>query len=304
MDLTWLNYHHLYYFWTVAREGSIAKACSKLNLTQPTISSQIRRLEEALGETLFNRVGRGLVLTDVGQIVYRYAEEIFSLGQEMVEGLRGRSSGRPLRLAVGVADVLPKLIAYRILAPVLEREDAVQINCQEGKMEYLLADLALHRLDLVLTDTPMNAASRVRAFNHFLGSCGVSLFAHKSKAAFYRKGFPDRLKDAPFLLPTTNNLLRRDVDQWFASQGIRPRIVGEFQDSALIKAFGHAGVGLFFGPSAIEAEIKAQHDVQVVERIEEMEESYYAISVERRIKHPAVATVVETARSQLFEATE
>lgn len=304
MDLTWLNYHHLYYFWTVAREGSIARACAHLNLTQPTISNQIRQLEETLGEPLFNRVGRGLVMTDVGQVVYGYAEEIFSLGQEMVENLQGRSGSRPLRLNVGIADVLPKLIAYRILAPVLTRQDPVHLICQEGKLDHLLAELALHRLDLVLTDAPMNAITRVHAFNHLLGSCGITLFAPKGQAARYRKGFPRSLDNAPFLLPTTNNLLRRDADQWFASKGIRPRVVGEFQDSALIKAFGHAGAGLFFGPTAIEEEIQTQYRVQVVERIEEVEENYYAISVERRIKHPAVAVIVDAARLHLFKTTE
>ena len=298
--MEWLNYHHLLYFWMVARTGSIARASTELRLAQPTISGQLRTLEEYLGERLFNRVGRGLVLTDVGQVVYRYADEIFSLGRELNDVLKGRPQGRPLRLLVGISDALPKLIAYRLLQPALTMTHPVRIVCHENKPERLLTELSSHHLDMVLTDAPLTAATRVRAFNHLLGSCGVSLFASPGLASVYRRNFPRSLDGAPFLLPLENVTLRRSLEQWFEANGIHPKVVGEFQDSALMGTFGQGGVGIFASPSVIEKEVRSHYRVKVIGRVESIVERFYAISVERKLKHPAVVAISEAARSDLF----
>ncbi len=300
--MEWLNYHHLLYFWMVARTGSIARASRELRLAQPTISGQLRTLEEYLGEKLFHRVGRGLALTDVGQVVYRYAEEIFSLGQELNDVLKGRPRGRPLRLLVGISDAVPKLIAYRLLRPALTMGQPIRLVCHEDKPERLLTELSSHNLDIVLTDSPLTAATRVRAFNHLLGSCGVTLFASAELASVYRRSFPASLEGAPFLLPLENVTLRRSLEHWFESNRIHPKVVGEFQDSALIGTFGQGGVGVFAAPSAIEKEVRAHYRVKVIGRVESIVESFYAISVERKLKHPAVVAISEAARSDLFRA--
>jgi len=300
----WLNYHHLFYFWNVAREGSIAQACQKLPVAQPTISGQIRALEDAIGEKLFRRSGRGLVLTDTGQVVYGYASEIFSLGRELTNTLKGHASERPLRLTVGVTDVFPKLLAYRVLEPVFAMSEPVQIVCQEGKTENLLAELSIHGLDLVLADAPLNPSVRIRAYNHLLGECGVSIFAAEALAAAYRKNFPQSLDGAPFLMPTNNTMRRRSLDQWFDMHGIHPQMVGEFEDSALIEVFGQSGLGLFAAPSAMENEIQEQYDVHRIGHLEAIRESFYAISIERRVKNPAVSIIVETARYRLFSGEQ
>lgn len=298
--MEWLNYHHLLYFWTVAREGSIARACDKLLLAQPTISGQLRKLEKAVGAKLFIRSGRGLALTDTGRVVYRYAEEIFSLGRELGDALKGRPTGRPYRLMVGLADVLPKLIAYRILKPALELEEPVEIVCEEDKPERLLADLALHKLDIVLSDAPLGPEVRILAYNHLLGDCGTTIFAAPALAAAHRAGFPDSLEGAPFLLPTPNTALRRSLDHWFEAAGFRPKVRGVLGDSALLKTFGQAGVGLFAAPTAVETEIRTQYAVDVVGRLDAVREPYYVISVERKLKHPAVVAISEAARLSLF----
>lgn len=300
MPANWLNYHHLLYFWTVAREGSIARACDKLLLAQPTISGQLRELEQALGEKLFARVGRGLVLTETGQIVYRYADEIFSLGQEMMDTLRGRPTGRPLRLVVGVSDILPKQIAYRLLRPALTMPTPVQVICREDKSDRLLAELSIHGLDILLTDAPMSPTVKVRAFNHLLGECGVSVVGTAELVRMYRAGFPRSLDGASFLLPTSNSTLRRSLDQWFEANAIRPAIRAEFEDSALLKVFGQEGLGLFVVPTAVEEEICRQYGVRLVGRLESVVERFYAISVERRLKHPAVLAISEAARKTLL----
>ena len=298
--MEWINYHHLLYFWTAAKEGSIARACEKLTLAQPTISGQLRLLEEALGEKLFTRAGRGLVMTEVGRVVFRYADEIFSLGREMQDVLKGRPAARPLRLFVGISDMVPKLIAYRVLQPALAMSESVHLICEEGSPEHLLADLAEHRLDVVLSDTPVSSLVRVKAFNHLLGTCGVTLFAVSKIAVRYRKEFPASLDDAPFLLPTKGSSLRNALDQWFDEHKIRPRLVGEFKDSALMKTFGQAGAGIFAAPSAIEKEVREHYKVGVVGRVDSITERFYAISVERKLKHPAVVAIREAARDRLF----
>jgi LysR family transcriptional activator of nhaA len=270
-------------------------------LAQPTISGQIRTLENNLGEKLFARSGRSLVLTDVGRVVFRYAEEIFGLGRELMDTLRGQPTGRPIRFIVGVADVLPKLVAYRLLEPTVCLSEPVQIICREGRPDRLLAELAVHELDVVLSDAPIGPTVKVRAFSHFLGECGVSFFGAASLAAVHRRRFPRSLDGAPFLFPTDNAALRRSLDQWFDSQGIRPRVVGEFQDSALMKVFGQAGRGVFAAPSVIEAEVRRQYGVRLIGRTDHVRERFYAISVERKIKHPAVAAICEAAHQKLFD---
>ena len=298
--MEWLNYHHLHYFWVVAREGSIAHASARLSLAPPTISGQIHALEEALGEKLFTRVGRHLVLTEVGRVVLRYADEIFTLGSELIDTLQGRPTGRPLRLVVGVADVLPKLIAYRLLAPALHLSTPVQVICREGKLERLLAELALYELDVVLSDAPSGTPNTIRAFNHVLGECGIALFGTPALAATYGPGFPDSLDGAPFLLPTDNTMLRRAFEQWFNATGIRPRVMGEFEDSALLTVFGQTSLGIFPAPTVIAAEVQQQYGVEVIGRLEDVRERFYAIALERKLKHPAIIALSEAARQTLF----
>lgn len=298
--MEWLNYHHLLYFWAVAKEGSIARACEKLRLAQPTISGQLRLLEETLGEKLFTKAGRGLTMTEVGQVVYRYADEIFGLGRELQDVLKGRPRGRPLRLHVGVSDLVPKLIAYRVLHPVLKMSEPVQIVCDEDTPDRLLAALAEHRLDVVLSDAPITSMMPVKAFNHLLGTCGVTLFAAPQLAARHRKDFPACLDAAPFLLPMEGSSLRRSLEQWFDSANVRPKLVGEFKDGALMKTFGQAGAGVFAAPSAIAKEIREHYQVVIVGKIDSIVERFYAISVERKLKHPAVVAISEAARGVLF----
>jgi LysR family transcriptional regulator, transcriptional activator of nhaA len=298
--MEWMNYHHLLYFWTVAKEGSIARACEKLGLAQPTISGQLRQLEDVLGEKLFTRAGRGLVLTEVGQVVYRYAEEIFSVGRELMDVLKGRPGGRPARFTVGISDLVPKLIAYQVLAPALSLADPIHLVCHEDKPQNLLAELSSHGLDMVLTEAPITSSTNVRAFNHLLGSCGVTIFAAAHLAARYRRKFPDSLDNAPFLLPMEGCTLRRSLDQWFEEAGLRVRCVGEFQDSALLKVFGQAGAGLFAAPSVIDEEVRKRYNAAAVGRVDSIVERFYAITVQRKLKHPAVVTIAETARTQVF----
>lgn len=299
--MDWLNYHHLLYFWMTAREGTIAQASKQLRLAQPTITGQIRALENTLGEKLFARAGRNLVLTDVGRLVYRYANEIFSLGSELTDVLKGRpGGGRPVRLVVGVSDALPKLIAYELLTPALALAESIQMICYEDRPERLLAELATSGLDVVLADAPVGSSVRIRAFNHLLGSCGVSFFGTPSLAVKYRKNFPASLDGAPFLLPLESSTLRRSLDQWFESQRVRPRVAGEFQDSALMKVFGQAGIGVFAAPTVIENEVRRHYGVTVLGRTEAVIERFYAISVERKLKHPAVVAISEAARQKLF----
>jgi LysR family transcriptional activator of nhaA len=298
--MEWLNYHHLLYFWTVAREGSVVRAGELLSLTQPTISGQIRALERALGEKLFIRAGRGLALTEMGRTVYAYAEEIFSLGRELLDTVRGRPTGRPIRLVVGVADVLPKLVAYRLLGPALRLPEPVRLVCREDSPDQLVAELAMHRLDLVLSDTPIGPGLSVRAFNHLLGECGVSVFGAPRLAAAHRRRFPRSLDGAPMLLPLPGTAVRRSLDDWFEAQGMRPAVVGEFEDSALLKVFGQSGAGLFCAPSVLEAEVRRHYRVRRLGRIEAVRERFYAISAERRLKNPAVVAICDAARHELF----
>jgi LysR family transcriptional activator of nhaA len=297
-----LNYNHLRYFWAAAREGGITRAARKLHVAQPSLSAQIRRLEATLGEKLFTRSGRTVALTEMGRIAFRYAEEIFGLGQEMVEAFAGRPTGRPARVRVGIVNVIPKLIAYRLLEPALRLPEPVRLECLEDDPDSLLAELALHRLDVVLADTPVPPAVRIQAYSHLLGECGVSFFATKEVAEDRRPGFPRSLDGAPVLLPTENTSQRRSLQQWFDKEGIRPRVVAEFEDSSLLKAFGQAGCGLFPAPSAVEEDVCAHYAVSVVGRIP-VRDRFYALTVQRRIRHPAVVAISEQARLTLGRET-
>ena len=298
--MEWLNYHHLLYFWTVAREGSIVRASEQLTLSQSTISEQIRSLEASLGEALFARVGRNLVLTEMGQMVYRYADEIFAIGRELMDTVQGRPTDRPLRVMVGITDVVPKLVAYRLLEPALHLDQAVKIVCREGKLDQLLAELATYDLDVVLSDAPISPMVKVRAFNHLLGECGVTFCGTKALVAAYQSDFPQSLEDAPLLLPTENTTMRRALDHWFEVEGLRPRVVAEFEDSALLKVFGQQGLGLFVAPTIIETEVQKQYGVELLGRVETIRERFYALTVNRRLRHPAVVAMSEAAQQVLF----
>lgn len=298
--MDWLNYHHLLYFWMAAKEGGISRASEKLHLAQPTLSSQIQKLEKSMGTKLFDRVGRTMVLTDAGQMVYRYADEIFTLGRELNDALGGLPTRDSLRLTVGVPDVLPKLVVYQLLKPAIEIDQNVQLVCYEGKLADLLADLALHRLDVVLADAPVTPATHIRAFNHLLGESEVTVFGTSELTKQHKRDFPKSLTGARMLLPTQNTSLRRALEQWFDANDIRPQVVHEIEDSAVLKVFGQHGEGLFVAPSAIEAEICRQYGVRIVGRISDVKERFYAISVERRLKHPAVVAISDAAREQLF----
>jgi len=298
--MTTLNYHHLRLFQAVAREGNLTRASERLHLTPQTVSSQIRDLETAIGEQLFRRSGRRMFLTDAGQVALRYSGEIFSLGQELLETLRGQPTGRPVRIHVGAPDALPKLIVHRLLEPALHLDEPIHLFCREGSPAELLGDLAVHRLDVVLSDSPIPPMAKVRAYNHLLGTCGVTFMAEAELAEALRDDFPASVDGAPVLLPSEDAVLRRDLDGWFDQLGVRPMIVGEFEDSALLKSFGQAGEGFFAVPTVVEEEVARQYRVQAIARTEEVTESFYAISVERRVRHPAVVAICEAARTQLF----
>ena len=272
--MDWLNYHHLLYFWMVVREGGVSRAAEKLRLAQPTVSAQLRQLEAALGDKLFERHGRHLVLTDVGRLVYRYADEIFGLGRELLEALRGRPSAeRPLPLSVGVANAVPKLIVHRLLLPAVSGETPVHLVCREDSTETLLGELATHALDVVLTDVPAPAHVRVKVFSHLLGESDTSFVAAGPLAA----------------------KLRRALDQGFEAEDLHPRIVGEFDDSALMKAFGQAGHAAFPAPTVTAREVARQYRARAVGRVQAVRERYYAISAERRLKHPGVLAITTAA---------
>ncbi|PLX47102.1 MAG: transcriptional activator NhaR [Desulfobulbaceae bacterium] len=300
--MEWLNYHHLFYFWTVMREGSVTAASAKLSLAQSTVSAQLSKLEENLGAKLFKRVGRTLEPTDMGHLVFRYADEIFSLGREMMNSLKGRPVAGPLSLKVGIVDVVPKLVAKKLLDSTRTLPERVRLICHEGKNENLLAEMALHNLDVVLTDTPLPPGSRIKAYNHLLGECGVSFFGVERLAEPRRQGFPQSLDGALMLLPVAMSTLRGMLERWFEKIGVQPIIIGEFEDSALMKVFGQAGEGIFMAPSIIEKEVKMQYQVELVGRTKDVREKFYAISVERIIKHPAVAAISEAAHEKLFFA--
>ena len=295
-----LNYKQLHHFWTVAKAGSIKRGSEQLHLTPQTLSGQIAALGETMGVRLFRRAGRRLELTEMGRTVLSYADEIFQVGGELEEVLRGQPAGRSLQFRVGVANVVPKSLAYRLLAPAMALAEPVRIVCREDKLERLLAELAIHRLDLVLADRPMPPEMNVKGYSHKLGECGIAFFARPELAARHRRGFPESLNGAPLLVPSEDTAVRGRLMRWFAARRIQPRIVGEFDDSALMKAFGHGGIGIFIAPTATLREVREQYGVQLVGQTDEVTERFFAISLQRRLTHPAVTAISEAARRELF----
>jgi LysR family transcriptional activator of nhaA len=295
-----LNFSQLRCFWTVVREGTIARARGKLHLTQQTISGHLRDLERSLDVKLFDRAGRHLVLTDNGREVYRYAEEIFALGSELEHAVQGHPPDQPMRLFIGVADTLPKEIAYQLIEPVLRMPDPMQVICEHGPSDHLISRLAVNALDVVLADAPVNPSSKIRVFNHLLGECGLSFMGTPSLVSAYRRGFPRSLDGAPILLPAQDTTFRRSLEQWFDEVGIRPRVCGEFSDPALLKVFGRKGHGLFAVRQAVEQDTRQQYRVRLIGRVDSIRERFYVISPERKIKHPAVLAMTALARDRLF----
>lgn len=293
-----LNFKHLRYFLVVAQEGTIARAAESLAITPQTISGQLKLLEDSLGTALFQRQGRQLVLTPAGEQARDYAEQIFAMGEALQSHLANPGeSRRPFN--VGIADVLPKLLSYRLLQPVLELDEPVRLQCREGSMETLLTDLAAHKVDMVLTDRPVDSTFPVRAYNHLLGECSLSLFAAPNLAEQYAENFPASLNGAPLLMPTDDTVIGASLMKWCDSEGLRPQVVVECVDHALLGTFGQAGSGIFCGPSAMEPAIEQQFNVKTLGRIESIRERFYAISLERRIRHPAVLAVTSQARKVL-----
>lgn len=295
--MDWLNYHQLLNFWAVAREGSVQRASEVLHVTPASVSVQVKQLEQSLGVKLLKKQGRGIALTKMGEQVSTYANEIFATGRELVEMVKGQPVGRPLELRVGVRDVMPKLMAFQLLQPALESENPVKLVCQEGDMSHLVADLAVHKLDLILTDTALDPLYKVQAYSHRLGESEVAIIGSKELERKYRKGFPASLDGAPFLLPTTNSVLRRVLDQWFNDLDLTPKIAGEFADSAMLKIAGRHGVGLFAIPTSIKEDVTKIYGLREVGIAAGIKEQFYAVTVEKKLKHPAVVDVLEHARS-------
>ena len=297
--MNWLNYHHLQYFWAVSQEGSVARASEKLHVTPATISIQLRDLEKHLGVKLFRKAGRGLALTEMGTAVQSYANDIFATGQELLDMVHGRPVGGPILFRVGIKDVMPKLIAYQLLEPTLQITEDVRLSCHEGDVSRLIADLAIHKLDVVLSDTPIDPLMKVRAYSHLLGESDVVFVGTKELAKAVRKDFPGSLNSVPILLPMRNTVLRRSLDNWFDENQIRPRIRGEFEDSAMMKIMGKAGVGIFPVTAVISEEVQDMYRVEMIAKIPGVTERFYALSVERKIKHPAILAISEVARKKL-----
>jgi LysR family transcriptional activator of nhaA len=296
-----LNYQHLLYFWTVVRAGSLTKACEELHLSAPTVSTQLRTFEERLGQKLLVKSGRRLVPTKVGRVVFSYADEIFAMGNDLLSALDRRSTDRPLRLVVGVDDVLPKEIAQRLLEAALDLSQPVQLVCREGTLEHLLAALRLHEIDIVLSDSPVTPSLNDQAYNHLLGACGESWMAASTLAKKLRPGFPKSLHGAPMLLPTADTAIRRSLDEWLDKQNVQPLIVGEFEDFALLREFARVGRGVAPIPDVLEQQFRRESGLVLVGAAPRVQAQFYAISLERQIKQPAVLAICEKAR-ELFSA--
>lgn len=296
-----LNYLHLYYFWMVAREGSMVAAAEQLQVTQPTISMQIRKLEQSLGQKLFDRVGRGLQLTQTGQLTFDYADEIFALGEALIGSLNGYREGRLSRLTVGVPNEMPKRITYRLLEPLMHEPERLRVVCHEADLSELLAGLAVHRFDVVLSDMPVAAGVRVKSFNHPIGDCGITFCGKKPLADRLRIGFPHSLDRAPLLLPTPNTEVRRSLDRWMHRLGITPNVLAEFDDSALMKEFGQGGWGVFPVSAAVAQEVEQQYGVSAVGTVNDVRVHYYAITTNRKLKNPWVVAIVESAKQGLLD---
>ncbi|GAB1720371.1 MAG: transcriptional regulator, LysR family [Nitrosospira sp.] len=299
-----LNYKQLHYFWAVAKAGSIVRASERLHLTPQTLSGQIGLLEEAIGVALFLRVGRRLELTEAGRLALCYADEVFQIGSELEEALRNRPERQAIQFRVGVDDAVPKSIAYRLLAPAMSLTEPVRIVCREDKLARLLVELAIQRLDLVLADRPMPAETNVKGYSHKLGDCGITFFAGAQLASRCEGAWPRALDGAPFLIPGKETAVRTPLMRWFDVHQIHPRIIGEFDDSALMQAFGQEGIGVFIAPSVIADEVRREHGVAVLGQTDEVTEQFYAISMERRLTHPAVIAITDTAHRELFASPD
>lgn len=291
LPLAPLNHRHLHYFWVVAKEGGISRAAARLGVAVQTISSQLKELEQTLGTALFTQEGRRLVLTEAGRTTLHYADQIFLLGAQLQETLQAQGETHRLRLTVGISDALPKLIAYRLLEAALHLPQGLRLICQEGEFDELLADLALHKLDVVLTDRPAGSRPNLRVFSHPVGECRIGFYATPALADRLGPGFPASLEGAPLLLPTRDTALRSRIDAWLSARNLHPDVVGEFEDSALLMTFGRSGLGLFPAPSLLAANLAEQFGAQAVGEMEDVREQYYAISNERRIRHPAVEAI-------------
>jgi LysR family transcriptional activator of nhaA len=298
--MEWLNFHHLRYFWTVARKGGVRRAAEELHVSQPSISAQLRLLEESLGQKLFRRSGRNLVLTEMGQLVLSYADEIFSSGRELMNAVRQRPTKHPLRLNIGLTDAFPKLIAFQILKAAFRLDDAIHIICREGEIGPLVTQLAAHRLDIVLADEPASSSLKAKTFNHRLGHSGITFCATPAIATKLRRNFPKSLDGAPALLPTENMGMRAALETWFDTQGIRPRLVGEFEDTALMEVCSAGGRGFTVVHSVIDRTALKHYNLRVIAKVEECGSDFYAITAERRVKHPAAMAITEHAYSTLF----
>lgn len=298
-----MNFKHLHYFWAAAKAGGIVRAGQQLHISPQTLSGQIKLLEDRLGCALFRKVGRNLELTDEGRLALGYAEQIFALGAELESsvGKAGAAAPRALDFRVGIADSVPKAIAYRLLEPALAMSEPVHLICHESKFQDLLGQLAVHRLDLVIADEPIGRDVSVRAYNHLLGSTAMSFFATPALRRSLSGEFPQCLDGAPMLLQGSSSAMRRRFDFWLATHKIRPVAIGEFDDAALMKAFGSEGRGVFMAPTVLEAETAAQYGVRVVGRTDELIEEFYSISVDRRTTHPCIAAITRAAREQLAE---
>ena len=292
MKSTGMNFHHLYYFWVVAKEGGMTRAAERLGVAVQTISSQLAQLEQHCGKSLMTMQGRRLILTEAGRTAMGFADQIFLLGEQMQDALSSTDRGQRMHINVGISDVLPKLLAFRLLQPLLKLEQPIRLSCHEGRYESLLADLALHKLDLVLTDRPAPASGSLRLFGHSLGKYEITLFGTPELVAQYAPGFPRSLDGAPMLMLTRNNEVRNRLDQWFDSLQIRPDIVGEFQDSALLKTFGRSGLGMFPAPTNLTPDIEKQFGALPVGKFESVQEEFFAISNEHKIQHPALAAIL------------
>ncbi len=295
-----INLKHLRYFWAVASYGSITKASEALYLTPQTISGQLRDLEESIDKKLFAREGRNLVLTETGRMVFSYADEMFQLGLELQDVLDGQTFGIKITVKIGVAMIVPKLLAYRVLEPVLQMNESTNLICHEAPLVDLLADMSIHKLDAVLSDCPINPSLNIRAYNHSLGGSGITFFSVSKHAKKLEKNFPQNLHNFPFLMPSTSSSLRMNLENWFDQQAIKPRVVAEFEDRALMKAFGERGTGVFTSPQTMEKDVLEKYDVRVIGRTDEIQENFYLISPERRIRNPAVTAITEAARTNLF----
>lgn len=296
-----MNFKHLHYFWVTARAGGIMRAGEQLHITPQTLSGQIKLLEESLGRRLFRKSGRQLELTEDGRKALKYADDIFALGSDLKNAMANPQSGEQiLAFRVGVADSVAKSVAYRLLEPALSIPEPVRLIGTEGKFPDLLAQLALHRLDLVIADEPLSKRISVKAFNHELGTTPMSFFCVPELKKVLKGKFPQCLHDAPMLIQGSASSVRQQLDGWLVSHKIQPRVVGEFDDGALMKAFGREGRGVFMSPRILEDEIVAQYGVEVIGRTDELVEEFFAVSVERRISHPCIAAITQNARGRLF----